>query len=227
LSFVIVRGVAGGASRAAQVRHVYRRLVTIAFIGVLWSASTRADAEDRSIPLLGAGVGVSVGNTFSGGPTTSSPVSVYVPINLAEHFRLEPSFGFWYVGKGLSTTVVEGSTSNGGYAVDVGLGAFYVFRPVPPFSVYLGGRVGANFSGSSEESQVGVTTSLSEADLYANPTMGLEWAVARSFSVGGEAQLGLRWYLDPTVTVGGVSETVSRSKFGTGLEAVVFMRFYL
>jgi hypothetical protein len=192
---------------------MHPRLAAIAIIGILGAGSARAEGEDRSIPFLGAGVGVSVGNTFSGGPTTSSPVSAYVPINLTEHFRLEPSFGFWYVGKGLSTTVVDGNTSTGGYAADVGVGVFYVFRPVPPFSVYLGGRVGM--------------TSLSEADVYANPTMGLEWAVARSFSVGGEAQLGLRWYLDPTVTVGGVSQTVSRSKFGTGLEAVIFMRFYL
>jgi hypothetical protein len=206
---------------------MHPRLAAIAIIGILGAGSARAEGEDRSIPFLGAGVGVSVGNTFSGGPTTSSPVSAYVPINLTEHFRLEPSFGFWYVGKGLSTTVVDGNTSTGGYAADVGVGVFYVFRPVPPFSVYLGGRVGMNFSGRSEESRLGVTTSLSEADVYANPTMGLEWAVARSFSVGGEAQLGLRWYLDPTVTVGGVSQTVSRSKFGTGLEAVIFMRFYL
>ena len=89
------------------------------------------------------------------------------------------------------------------------MGAFYVFRPVPPFSVHVGGRVGMNFSGRSQESPLGVTTSLSEADLYVNPTTGLEWAVARSFPVGGEAQLALRWVapLRP--------------------EAVTFMRFYL
>jgi hypothetical protein len=204
-----------------------RGIVTVALVGILGASVARADGEERQIPLIGAGVGVSIGNTYSGGPTSSSPVSAYVPINVAEHFRIEPSFGFWYVGKGLSTTVVEGSTSNGGYAVDAAVGLFYVFRPVPPFSVYLGGRIGMNFSGSSEESPLGVTTSISESDVYVNPTMGLEWAVARSFSVGGEAQLGLRFYLDPTLTVGGVSEVVSRSKFGTGLEAIVFMRFYM
>ena len=206
---------------------MYRRLVTMAFIGILWSGPAMAEGEDRAVPLLGVGAGVSLGNTLSGGSISSSPVSVYVPINVAEHFRLEPSIGYWYIAKGLSPTVIDGNNSTGGYAVDVAVGAFYVYRPLPPFSVLGGGRVGMNFSGSSEESPLGVTTSIGEAAVYVNPTMGLEWAVARSFSVGGELQFALRWYLDPTVTVGGVSQSVPRSKFGTGLETVLFMRFYL
>lgn len=45
--------------------------------------------------------------------------------------------------------------------------------------------------------------------------------------VGGEAKIAFRWYFDPTIQAGPVTQTPSRSKFGTGVEAVLFMRLYL
>jgi hypothetical protein len=205
----------------------HRIAVMAVVLASLLGSPTALGAEpDESIPTVGVGVGVSLGNAFSGGSPFTSPVAVYVPINISEHFRLEPSFGYWYVGKGTSTTILNGSASQGGYDVDVGLGAFYVFRPVHPFAVYLGGRLGLNFSGNSEQPLSGVITETSELDFYVSPTLGLEWSIVRAFSVGGEAQAAFRWYGDPTVSVGGASTSVSRSKFGTGFAAILFMRLY-
>lgn len=47
-------------------------------------------------------------------------------------FRLAPSFGYWYIGKGVSTTLVDGRSSPGSYAIDAALGAFYVVNPCRP-----------------------------------------------------------------------------------------------
>jgi hypothetical protein len=111
--------------------------------------------------------------------------------------------------------------------VEVGLGGFYVMRPVRPLAVYGGARIGMIFNGTSATLVDRTTVSASEADLYVSPTLGIEWAIVRAFSIGSEAQMAFRWYLDPTITGGNQSTTVSRSKFGTGLEAVIFVRVYL
>jgi hypothetical protein len=179
------------------------------------------------MPKFGVGVGVNMGNVFSGGSLAASPVAVYVPINLSETFRLEPSFGYWYKGRGTTVSAVGGvSVESGGYAVEMALGGFYLMHPTPPFTVYLGARLGLVFAGHSVTSGAGVATDFSETDMFVNPTLGLEWAVSRNFSVGGEAAVAFRFYFDPSVTVGNVSTTVPGSKFGTGFDAVLFMRLY-
>lgn len=191
------------------------------------SDTAKAESAKTEMPKLGLGLGVNLGNVFSGGSLAATPVAVYVPINLSEKFRLEPSFGYWYVGRGATVTAQSASTASaGGYSIDAGLGGFYLLHPTPPFTVYLGARVGAIFIERSSET-AGIVTKVSQTNMYANPTLGLEWAVSRNFSVGGEAAPAFRFYFDPTVTVGGASATISSSKFGTGFEAVVLMRLYL
>ncbi|HTP53329.1 MAG TPA: outer membrane beta-barrel protein [Anaeromyxobacteraceae bacterium] len=204
-----------------------RKLSLVAAVGAL-AVPPLARAEEASPPRVGVGVGVNLGNVFSGGSLAASPVDVFVPINVTDSFRLEPSFGYWYVGRGITVSGLNGaSTSTGGYAVEAALGGFYLLRPTPPFTVYLGGRVGVAFIGHSSQDVAGVVTSVSETDMYVNPTLGLEWAVSRNFSVGGEAAPAFRFYFNPTVTVGNVSTNVSGSKFGTGFDAVLLMRLYL
>ncbi len=205
-----------------------KRAIPLALAAALVSAppASAAEPSHETLPTVGIGTGISMGNVFSGGPLSTSPLAIYVPLNVSEHVRLEPSFGYWYVGRGASTTVLEGSASKGGYSVDVALGGFYVSRPVRPFAVYLGGRLGLVFSGRSDE-LAGIVTDTSETDLYVNPTLGLEWSIIRAFSVGAEAQVAFRFYFNPSVTIGQTSLSVSRDKFGTGLESVVFVRLYL
>jgi hypothetical protein len=207
-----------------------RTIVAVAVIALLGASPALAEEKkDESIPGFGLGVGVGLGNAYTGGTPATPPVSIYATFNLGESLRLEPNFGYWYIGKGASAAsiITGGVEPNGGYAVQVGLGGFYVIRPVRPLGVYGGARIGMVFSGTSATLLDRTTVSASESDLYVSPTLGIEWSVVRAFSVGAEAQMVVRWYLDPTVTGGGQSTTVSRSKFGTGLEAVLFMRVYL
>jgi hypothetical protein len=207
-----------------------RRLVAIAVVVLLGASQALAEEKkDESIPGFGLGVGVGLGNAYTGGTPATPPVSIYATFNLGERIRLEPNLGYWYIGKGSSAAslITGGVEPNGGYAVQVGLGGFYVMRPVHPLAVYGGARIGMVFNGTSATLLDRTTVSASETDLYVSPTLGIEWSVVRAFSVGAEAQMAFRWYLDPTITGGGQSSTVSRSKFGTGLEAVLFMRVYL
>jgi hypothetical protein len=188
----------------------------------------KAETKKSEMPKLGLGIGVNLGNVFSGGSLAATPIALYVPINLSERFRVEPSFGYWYVGRGATVTALGASTaSTGGYSIDGGLGGFYLLHPTPPFTVYLGARVGVVFVERSSEAATGIVTKVDQANMYVNPTLGLEWAVSRNFSVGGEAAPAFRFYFDPNVTVGGASATISSSKFGTGFEAVILMRLYL
>jgi len=206
-----------------------RKLGLVVAAAAALSVASRAQAEEAASPKIGLGVGVNLGNVFSGGSLAASPVAIYVPINLSDSFRLEPSFGYWYVGRGTTVSALNGiSASRGGYAVEAALGAFYLLHPTPPFTVYLGGRLGFVFNGFSTipEPATGIVVSYSEVDMYVNPTLGLEWAVSRNFSVGGEAAVAFRFYFNPSVTAGNASASLSSSKFGTGFDAVLFMRLY-
>ena len=207
-----------------------RRLSAVAVATFLAATLARADEQkNEPLPGFGLGVGVGIGNAYSGGTPATPPVSVYATFNLGESFRLEPNLGYWYIAKGASAAsiVTGGAEPNGGYAVQVGLGGFYVMRPLRPLSVYGGARLGMVFSGTSATLLDRTSVSASESDFYVSPTLGIEWSIVKAFSVGAEAQAAFRWYFDPTVTGEGQTVTVSRSKFGTGLEAVLFLRIYL
>lgn len=202
-----------------------------AALGILLaSAPARGEEEKKEAPpVLGLGVGLGIGNAYSGGTPATPPISLYATVNLGEHLRIEPNFGYWYVGKGASAAsiVAGGAEPTGGYAVQVGLGGFYVLHPVPPLGLYGGARLGLVFAGSSATLLDRTTVSASETDLYVSPTFGIEWSVVRVLSLGAEAQTVFRWYFDPTVTGAAQSATVSRSKFGTSVEALIFVRVYV
>jgi hypothetical protein len=184
---------------------IIRRIAAFAVAMLLASPFARADEKkDDSIPGFGLGVGVGIGNAYSGGSPATPPVSVYATVNLGESFRLEPNLGYWYIGKGASAaSIVTGAVEpNGGYAVQVGLGGFYVVRPLRPLAIYGGARIGMIFSGTSATLLDQTSVSASASDLYVSPTLGIEWSIVRAFSVGAEAQMAFRWYFDPTITGG-------------------------
>jgi hypothetical protein len=191
-------------------------------------ATARAEEKAEPLPSFGLGVGLGIGNTYTGGTPATPPVSILATFNLSDSFRLEPNFGFWVVSKGATASTILGTAagSEGGYGIQAGLGAFYLMRPLKQMALYGGGRIGLIFTGASATVQ-NVDVNVSEMSLYVAPALGFEWWIVRAFSLGGELQIPLRWYFDPTISGGGTSTTVSTSKFGTGFEALIFMRFYL
>jgi hypothetical protein len=159
---------------------VIRRIVAAAVAMFLATPLARADEKkEESIPGFGLGVGVGIGNAYSGGTPATPPVSVYASFNLGEGFRLEPNLGYWYIAKGASAaSIVTGAAEpDGGYAVQVGLGGFYVMRPLRPLAIYGGARIGIVFTGTSATLLDRTSVSASESDLYVSPTLGIEWSV--------------------------------------------------
>ncbi|MGZ3481689.1 MAG: outer membrane beta-barrel protein [Myxococcaceae bacterium] len=202
-----------------------RRTLGLATLASLClSAASPAFAEEEAPPVFGLGVGVNLGNLFSGGAFASSPVGLYLPINIGKAFRLEPSVSFWYTDKGITISAVNGLLSRSGHEVEAALGAFYLLHPgTPKFTVYLGVRFGAAWVGHDFADNNGTITSVNQNNFFFTPTVGLEWSVSRNFSVGGEAGPAFRFYSDPSSTVG---TGLPSSKFGTGLQATIFLRLY-
>jgi hypothetical protein len=205
---------------------MHRKLVAVAAIALAAAFSARAEEKAEPLPGFGMGIGIGLGNT--GGTPATPPISILATFNLSEHFRLEPNFGFWVVTEGATASTILGTVdgSKGGYGIQAGLGAFYMMRPLKQMALYGGGRIGMIFSGASATVNA-VKVDVSESSFYVAPTLGFEWWIVRAFSIGGELQVPLRWYFDPTVKTGGTSTTVSTSKFGTGFESLIFLRFYL
>jgi len=206
-----------------------RKIVLAAMMIVPLFASAADTAE--SIPKIGVGVGVSLGTILGGVQLAGTPVALYVPINASEHFRIEPSFGFWYNGNSASAAQIAGSTSAGQFTVEFGVGGFYVLRPIHPFAIYLGGRVGVDIAGASTSTsvpgQATQSTSQSQVDLFINPAAGVEWSIIRAFSIGFETQVPFKIYFSPSLSVNGQPVTTgSSSAFATGLDAFFFTRFY-
>src|SRR5512137_1011793 len=207
---------------------MHRKLVAVAAITFLAASTARAEEKAEPLPGFGMGIGVGLGNTYTGGTPATPPISILATFNVSDSFRLEPNFGFWVVTEGATGSPLFDTVagSKGGYGIQAGLGAFYMMRPLKQMALYGGGRIGMIFSGASATVQ-NVDVNVSETSFYVAPTLGFEWWIVRAFSIGGELQVPLRWYFDPTVKTGGTSTTISTSKFGTGFESLIFMRFYL
>ena len=207
---------------------MHRKLVAVAAIALAAAFSARAEEKAEPLPGFGMGIGIGLGNTYTGGTPATPPISILATFNLSDSFRLEPNFGFWVVTEGAtgSPLLDTVAASKGGYGIQAGLGAFYMMRPLKQMALYGGGRIGMIFSGASATLNA-VSVNVSESSFYVAPALGFEWWIVRAFSIGGELQVPLRWYLDPTIKTGGTSTTVSTSKFGTGFESLIFMRFYL
>ena len=207
---------------------MHRTLATAVAITFLFASTARAEEKAEPLPGFGMGIGIGLGNAYTGGTPATPPISILATFNLSDSFRLEPNFGFWVVTEGATASSLLDAVagSKGGYGVQAGLGAFYLTRPLKQMALYGGGRIGMIFSGASATVD-GVDVDASQSSIYVAPTLGFEWWIVRAFSIGGELQVPLRWYLDPTIKTGGTSTTVSTSKFGTGFESLIFMRFYL
>jgi hypothetical protein len=109
--------------------------------------------------------------------------TVLIPINLKQHFRLEPEVGMlWFNSK---------SDNQKSYGTSTGLGAFYMFQR-GKVNFYTGlrfmfdqGKV-KNYSSTDGESSTDKFT-----DIKVGPALGFEYFLVNNFSVGGE--IGLQY----------------------------------
>jgi hypothetical protein len=150
------------------------------------------------------GIGISVAPVDAAGVLPT--IEVYVPIQIAPQFRLEPSLGIFTQNRdGAGTT----DTSD----VTLGIGAFWVKPIAAPVDMYVGGRLKLDFAHSDN----GVTSD-SDTNFSLAGAFGGEYYLVAKFSVGLEAQLGL--YQRGTAGASGGNDS---GWFTTGL---AFLRLY-
>jgi Outer membrane protein beta-barrel domain len=175
---------------------------------------------------IGFGVGLEPINTMSlassaANVATMPPVQLYVPIQIGQQLRIEPSFGMWH--GGVNQQTVAGAASSSVWAF--GVGAMYYAVPLNPTGIYLGARVGLAFRSASAGTG-NATTDVKETDLTIAPVLGGEYAFSPRFTVGAEAQLGISWFGNPSTTANNQTTTPSLDHNGLATNAVVFLRYF-
>ncbi len=104
----------------------------------------------------------------------SDQATVYMPIDLSEHFRLEPALTYTSEDEGEELSMEH---------VNLGVGMFYQRTQAENLNLLIGGRVGYieteydTYSSSNEQRD----------GYYVAPTLGFEYFIVPKFSLGGEA----------------------------------------
>lgn len=187
------------------------------------------EAANRAIAKGRGGIGVDVlgmGNLLNG-----SGANIYVPILISPQFRLEPSLNFARTSE--ETTTDNTTTTDTTLGFGVGIGAFYNWSPGRHTAVYVGPRLGVQYSAQSNEVAAGSTTTtqdISRTNIHLGVGLGGEYFFAKAFSLGGEVQLNYVIVGEPTVETSGGNDNnnngpeTSESRIGTGSQ--VFVRWY-
>jgi hypothetical protein len=186
--------------------------------------SAPASAQERR-PRLGIGVGINTFdfNTgvqlFTNAFPAAVPDSIYVPINIAPSFRLEPQLGI--------VTFSE-DTSAGGTAIDtsvvsIGLGVFYVSTFENQLDVYVGGRVVRTSFSQTQKTPNAPEFKTEGSDIRIIPALGGEYSLHPRFSLGAEVQLQLISFGSRSQTAGGSIPGGT----GTQTSGLFFARVYL
>jgi hypothetical protein len=131
-------------------------------------------AAQEARPLVGVGIAIFPLSTgYAGAPT----VEVYLPLQIAPTFRLEPSLGI--------RTSNGPSGGNDTRDLTLGIGGFYIKRLSAHVDACLGGRLKLNFARFSTP---GVSDS--GTDVVVAGAVGGEYYFVPHFSLGLEANLG-------------------------------------
>lgn len=154
------------------MKTVTRLAVVLAALALGTSAHAQAPATASSgRTQLGLGIAIA--------PLTPAPtIEVYVPIQIAPNFRLEPSLG-------ISTNdAPTGGTDTSDFTL--GIGAFFQNRVAPTVDAYVGGRLKLNRTSFDD----GVNDD-SGTDVIIAGAIGSEYYFVPKFSIGLEGELGL------------------------------------
>ncbi|WP_455220225.1 outer membrane beta-barrel protein [Kaarinaea lacus] len=118
----------------------------------------------------------------------SGETEVYLPIDIASQFRLEPSIRYSHSKENSSIDSID-STENTNKTYTLSLGVFYQFHAHDAINIYSGIRAGYFKSESTSTSSSGgiIYDSSFDGDGYSVvPTLGVGYLFARSFSITGE-----------------------------------------
>jgi hypothetical protein len=176
-------------------------LSALALAAPTFAQTAAAPAPAGHRPMWGIGISVL---PFTAGPNVGPTAEIYVPINIAPQFRLEPSLGIF--------TADPNGDNNNSSNVTIGIGGFWVKPLAQAFDMYAGGRLKLNFSKQQNPAPIG---DQSDTDVIIAAALGGEYYVVPHFSVGLEGQFGL-------YALG----TVNGDTSGWATTGLAFMRLY-
>lgn len=182
-----------------------RNLVVAASLALSASGALAADF----------GIGVSV---------KSEDGAIYVPVHLAEKFRLEPSVRY---GSSEDTSTYSSIISTADTRTwELGLGAFGLAKVSEAARIYYGARV--SYFDSKITSRTVIRTGggsgyeITQDGFGFAPTLGVEFVFAQHFSLGGEAAYVFQETDSETV---GISSPSSRESEEQGTQTRLIFRY--
>ena len=180
--------------------------------------SSTALAQDDGYRVFGIGVNVLDFNGLLAG----NGGTIYIPINVAPVFRLEPYLGF-----NTTSYDYEGDDDESETGIQFGIGISGMIRRGSAL-IYIGGRIGFVFDSYEEKDMSGdVAYERSSASFGIGPILGGEYYFNPHVSLGGEASIiyrsttrDVKYPNEPYMD--GYETTTS----GLGTESMIFIRFY-
>ncbi|HEY6107034.1 MAG TPA: outer membrane beta-barrel protein, partial [Anaeromyxobacteraceae bacterium] len=149
-----------------------RKIAMLAAAAAALAVAPAAVAQQKDAVKIGLGVSLETFNTAQFGAAVlgaiplNIPVSVYVPIQISPHLRVEPSLGFATYSQDQAAAAVTNNEVSG-HAWNLGVGVLYYPTPAQPAGFYVGGRLGLVFSGFTRVNNANtVVTDVSETDFY-------------------------------------------------------------
>lgn len=183
--------------------------------------------------------------------TNASPIMFYVPINVADRIRLEPSFGFYSTSSSRTTSSTQqGSgyprtTSDGISVTTIGVRGTYVSLLSKPLALYVGPRLDLSFLSATYEysymsgfpianTKRGYKTTTKETDITVGAVVGAEYFPISQFSVGGELSVNYLSFGNPEINNEQFpppspplpTETTERKQHTFRTDALFFLRWY-
>lgn len=170
-----------------------------------------------------------------------SAIAFYMPINVTNKFRLEPSIGLFSMSSSTTTTPISqlsGSIETTSYDASVftfGIRGLFISPLSNSLSLYFGPRLEFGFVSSTYEDIYALQdnkTTETETDVTIGGIIGVEYFPIRKFSLGGEINLNYMIYGNPTVTYDfnppaqPSNYTSERDQYSLYTGALFFVRWY-
>jgi len=175
----------------------------------------------------------------------TTPINIYLPINVNPTFRLEPVFGIYAFRDEQTITTpatqyssLQITTSKSEVTLThLALGGFYLVPAQSNFQMYVGPRVGLNFVSSLSTDyyfpgRVAVRTEreTNEIDFVAGINFGAEYYASKEFSLGGEMDANYVFFGNPDVAYTPppvpTSSRTERKRHVIASGALFFLRWY-
>jgi len=176
-----------------------------------------ANAQNNGHRIVGIGVNVlDITNIISGQGST-----IYIPINVASAFRLEPFLGFNTISYDPEGDADESETN-----MQLGIGILPTIRRKNAV-IYIGGRIGIAFgSEENKDSNGDVYRKNSDFSFGLGPVLGGEYYFNPHISLGGEMAISYRTSTYKTDYTNQFQDDEEDKISGIGTESKIFIRFY-